>query len=75
MDMRKLVGKNVRRFRKEAGLTQERMAEKSGFTQQYISDVERGSQNPTVITLYEFAAVLGVLPHELIMADKSRKGR
>ena len=75
MDMRKLVGRNVRRIRKEVGLTQERLAEKSGFTQQYISDVERGTQNPTVITLYEFAIVLGVTPADLITSDRTRRHR
>jgi transcriptional regulator with XRE-family HTH domain len=75
MDMRKLVGRNVRKARKEAGLTQERLAEKSGLTQQYISDLERGTQNPTVITLYELAMVLEVMPSDLILAEKARRTR
>ena len=49
MDMRRLVGWNVRRFRQRKGLTQERFAEVSGFSQQYISGLERGQRNPTVI--------------------------
>jgi transcriptional regulator with XRE-family HTH domain len=39
MDMRKLVGKNVKRIREKKGLTQERLAEISGFSQQYISGI------------------------------------
>jgi transcriptional regulator with XRE-family HTH domain len=35
--MRKLVGRNFGKIRKEKGFTQERFAEASGFTQQYIS--------------------------------------
>ena len=35
--MRKLVGRNVKRIRQEKGLTQEQLAELSGFSQQYIS--------------------------------------
>ena len=46
MDMRKLVGRNAARLRAEAGLTQEQLAERAGFTQQYISDLERGKCNP-----------------------------
>jgi transcriptional regulator with XRE-family HTH domain len=42
MDMRRLVGGNVRRIRAEKGLTQERFAEISGFSQQYISGLEGG---------------------------------
>lgn len=75
MDMRKLVGRNVRRARHDAGLTQEALAEKSGLTQQYISDLERGTQNPTVITLYELAIALGVMPADLIVSDKGRRPR
>jgi predicted transcriptional regulator len=36
MDMRKLVGRNVKRVRLEKGLTQEQLAELSGFSQQYL---------------------------------------
>ncbi len=64
--MRKLVGENVRRIRQEKGLTQEAFAEKSGFTQQYLSDLERGLRNPTVVTLYELAQALGVDHLELL---------
>jgi transcriptional regulator with XRE-family HTH domain len=60
MDMRKLVGRNVRRIRLKAGLTQERLAETSGFSQQYISGLEKGDRNPTVVTVYELAAALKV---------------
>lgn len=66
MDMRKLVGRNVRRLRLAAALTQEQYAELSGFSQQYISDLERGRRNPTVVSLLELAAPLGVPPAELI---------
>jgi transcriptional regulator with XRE-family HTH domain len=70
MDMRKLVGKNVKRIREKKGLTQERLAEISGFSQQYISGVEQGRRNPTIITLYELAASLGVSHLELVRPVK-----
>ena len=66
MDMRKLVGRNVGRIRREKGLTQERLAEISGFSQQYISGLEQGRRNPTVVTLYELATALGVGHLELL---------
>jgi transcriptional regulator with XRE-family HTH domain len=69
MDMRKLVGRNVRRLRLSRGFTQERFSELSGFTQQYISDLERGRRNPTVVTLFELAQALGSTPVELITPD------
>lgn len=66
MDMRKLVGRNVRRIRIERSMTQEQFAERSGFSQQYISDLERGRRNPTIVSLYELAQALGATPIDLI---------
>jgi transcriptional regulator with XRE-family HTH domain len=66
MDMRRLVGLNFARLRKEKGFTQEHFAEASGFTQQYVSDLERGRRNPTVVTLFHLASALGVTPAELV---------
>lgn len=66
MDMRKLVGENFARLRRENGLTQEEVAARSGFSQQYISSLERGRRNPTVITLFELAQALNATPVELI---------
>lgn len=69
MDMRRLVGRNVRSIRLEKGLTQEKFAEQSGFTQQYMSDLERGLRNPTIVSLYEIALALGVDHVSLVTPD------
>lgn len=68
MDMRQLVGRNFTRLRREKGLTQEQVAERSGFSQQYISGLERGRRNPTVVTLFELAQALQVDFLELLKA-------
>ena len=70
MDMRRLVGRNAKKFRLAKGLTQEEFAERSGFSQQYISDLERGRRNPTVVSLYELAQALGVTYLELLQPEK-----
>lgn len=69
MDMRKLVGRNFARLRLERGLTQEQVEELSGFSQQYLSGLERGKRNPTIVTLYELAQVLKVRHVDLIRPD------
>lgn len=69
MDMRRLVGRNVRRIRLERGLTQEAVSERTGFTQGYISELENGRRNPTVVTLFEIGQILGVAPESLVAAD------
>jgi transcriptional regulator with XRE-family HTH domain len=66
MDMRKLVGRNVRAARKAIPMTQEQLAEAAGFSQQYISGLECGRRNPTIVTLYELAQVLKTTPVDSI---------
>lgn len=70
MDMRRLLGRNVRAKRIEAELTQEQLSERSGFSQQYISDMERGLRNPTIVSLYELAQALNTTPVALITPDE-----
>jgi transcriptional regulator with XRE-family HTH domain len=67
MDMRKLVGRNTERIRRARGLTQEQLAERSGFSQQYISGLENGLRNPTIVTLYELAVAMNAQPVDLIV--------
>ena len=71
MDMRKLVGRNVARIRREQGLTQEQLSERAGFSQQYISGLESGRRNPTIVTVYEMAQALGVDHIALLLPDKA----
>jgi transcriptional regulator with XRE-family HTH domain len=79
MDMRKLIGRNVKRIRLEKGLTQEQFAELSGFTQQYLSGLERGRRNPTIVSLYEIALALAVehvalvTPDDEALTEKTRR--
>lgn len=69
MDMRRLVGRNFARLRQQQGLTQEVVAERSGHGQQYLSYLERGKRNPTIVTLFEIAQALGVSHTELLRPD------
>ncbi|MBB4571562.1 helix-turn-helix domain-containing protein [Rhizobium leucaenae] len=67
MDMRKLVGSNFARLRREKGLTQEQVELRSGISQQYLSGLEHGRRNPSIITLYELAQALEVSHVDLVM--------
>ena len=73
MDMRALVGRNFARLRRAKGLTQEQIEERSGFSQQYVSDLEQGKRNQTIVTLYELAEALGVSHVELVTPDSAAK--
>lgn len=66
MDIRKRIGWNLRRLRKEREVTQEDFATDSGFDRGYISGVERGVRNPSVLVLERIASGLGVDTAELL---------
>lgn len=66
MDMRKLVGDNCARIRRARGLTQEELAVLTGLSQQYLSDLERGKRNPTIVTIYEISLALDVSHMDLV---------
>lgn len=66
MDVRLQVGLNFRRLRLSKGLTQEQAADLTGASQQYISGLERGRRNPTVLTLHELSGPLGAEPVDLL---------
>ena len=66
MDIRRRVGLNVKRYRKERGLSQEGLALECGVRRTYVSGVERGIRNPTVVVLERIAKALGVPPSRLL---------
>ncbi len=70
MDLVQLLGENVRRIRKECGLSQEELAFRAGMKRSYVSDLERGTRNPNVRALGRLADALGVTPSRLL-DDKS----
>lgn len=74
MDWRAIVGRNVRHFRQERGLTQEQLAFEARLDLTYVGGIERGRRNPSLLVMARLADALGVGPADLI-ADISDKGR
>ena len=65
MDIRKLLGANVRRYRLSANLSQEAVAVRMGADRAFVSQIERGGQNVTLLTIRHLAEALGVRPVDL----------
>jgi transcriptional regulator with XRE-family HTH domain len=59
-------GNNLKKIRLLKGLTQEALALDIGFDRTYISLLERGKRNPSLLTLYRIAEYLKVEVRELI---------
>jgi transcriptional regulator with XRE-family HTH domain len=56
----KKLGDRVRQLRLEQGLSQEGLADAVGFGRSYMSGIERGVRNPSVLQLMRLAKALGV---------------
>ncbi len=65
MDIRKRVGRNVRRIRREKNWSQEELSFQSDLHQTYLSGIENGARNPTVVVVQKLADALGVPPAKL----------
>jgi transcriptional regulator with XRE-family HTH domain len=61
-----VLGLNVRKRREEKGLTQEALAEKANLDPTYISGIERGVRNPSVLSVVRVAKALGTTPSKLL---------
>ncbi len=59
-DVRRMVGRNVQRLRIDAGLSQAALAERMGVDRAYVSGLELGQRNPTIVSLWHVAEALGV---------------
>ena len=59
-DIRERFGDSVRTRREKLGLTQEDLAEKAGIHRTYLSDVERGSRNVSLVNIERLARSLGL---------------
>ena len=64
-DVRERFGFAVKERREELGLTQEDLAERAGIHRTYLSDVERGSRNLSLVNIERLAAALSLCMSEL----------
>lgn len=60
------MGRRVKKLRKEAGLTQEQLAEKSDVSHSFLGHIERGTRVASLQTVVSICGALGVEPSELL---------
>ena len=53
-------GQNIRKHRTEKGLSQEALADKADLDSTYISGIERGVRNPSLLSIIRIAKALGM---------------
>lgn len=64
-EARSLFGQRVRLLRRQAGLSQEGLAEAAGLHRTYVSSIERGQRNVGLDNIIRLARALGVEPRSL----------
>lgn len=72
-DWCRIVGQNVRRLRKVAGLTQEQLAFEARIDLTYVGGIERGRRNPSLLVMVRIAGALKVDPDRLLEASAADK--
>lgn len=61
-----IVGRNVRKLRKQRGMTQEELAFEAEIDLTYIGGIERGKRNPSLLVMVRIAEALSVQLKQLI---------
>lgn len=70
MDIIKIFGRNLRKYRLALGLSQERFAEKCGLHRTYISDIECFRRSIALENVQRISDALGVAPYKLFMEEE-----
>ncbi len=69
----KAFGKNVRRLRLLRSMTQEKLADRSNLSLQHIGAIERGTGNPTLLSMERIALALRVSIEELFAFEEFKR--
>lgn len=65
----KNLGKRIKTLREKAGLTQEKLAEESGISLDYMGKIEVCINKPGLVTILKLADALKIEPFELLQFD------
>jgi len=69
-NIKKTTGKNIRRYRNELGISQEKLAELSDLHRTYVGAIERGERNVSIVNLEKIALALKVETAKLLKPIK-----
>lgn len=65
-DEARRFGARLRKLRRERGMTQEELAERSGYHPTHVANIERGRNLPSLEAVFRLARALGVPPADLV---------
>jgi transcriptional regulator with XRE-family HTH domain len=75
MDVRRVVGRNLKRARLERGLSQEALAHDAQIAPSFLSQIENGIRSPTITKLQDLATTLRIPIVEFFAESKATPGK
>ena len=63
-------GMVLRKARQDRKLSQDELGARSGYHRTYIGQLEHGEKSPSLRTIFNLAATLGMVPHVLVQETK-----
>ena len=69
MNILEVFGKNLRKYRTNLGVSQEKFAEMCNLHRTYISDIERGQRSISLGNVQKIADALKIEPYKLLMEE------
>lgn len=72
-EIRKIFSQNLRYYRIQASLSQEKLGEKAKISDKYVSDLERELYDPSLQTIDSLAKALNIETYLLLKYDESHK--
>lgn len=67
------IGKKIRKYRKQRGITQDELAEKTNLSTNHLGAIERAEKNLTLSNLINIANALDVTA-DMLLCDEIRNG-
>ena len=71
MNILEVFGKNLRKYRTNLGLSQEKFAEMCNLHRTYISDIERGQRSISLGNVQKIADALKIEPYKLLIEEST----
>jgi len=65
------LGEALRKVREEKGISMTELAEKTGYTKSFISQVEKNKTSPSLSSFFQIAEALGISPQEILHREDS----
>ena len=69
MNILEVFGSNLKKYREDKHISQEKFAEISGLHRTYISDIERFQRNVSPLNVQKIADAIGIDTYKLLMED------